>query len=60
MAPRRCSRGDVVVTIMDENGKVVKDHQFEDLFTLQEALLVNTLTGKVDPKQYFQYYRRFI
>jgi hypothetical protein len=50
MAPRRCSRGDVVVTIMDENGKVVKDHQFEDLFTLQEALLVNTLTGKVDPQ----------
>lgn len=50
MAPRRSSRGDVVVRIMDETGKVVKEYQFEDLFTLQAALLVNTLTGKVDPQ----------
>ncbi|MGV8962114.1 MAG: IPT/TIG domain-containing protein [Candidatus Saccharimonadaceae bacterium] len=50
MAPRRSNRGDVIVTIMDENGKVVKEHQFEDLFSLQSALLVNTLTGKVDPQ----------
>ena len=50
MAPRRSGRGDVVVTIMDETGKVVKEYQFDDLFTLQSALLVNTLTGKVDPQ----------
>lgn len=50
MAPRRSARGDVVVRIMDEAGKVVKEHQFEDLFMLQAALLVNTLTGKVDPQ----------
>ncbi len=50
MAPRRSGRGDVVVVIKDETGKVVKEHQFEDLFTLQAALLVNTLTGKVDPQ----------
>jgi len=49
MAPRHSTRGDVVVSIIDESGKVVKDHQFKDLFTLQVALVVNTLTGKVDP-----------
>ncbi len=50
MAPRRSNRGDVIVRIMDEGGKVVKEHQFEELFTLQSALQVNTLTGKVDPQ----------
>ncbi|MDR0575301.1 MAG: IPT/TIG domain-containing protein, partial [Tannerella sp.] len=50
MTPRRSGRGDVVVRITDETGKVVKEHQFEDLFTLQAALQVNTLTGKVDPQ----------
>lgn len=50
MAPRRSNRGDVVVRIKDKEGKVIKEHLFEDLFTLQSALLVNTLTGKVDPQ----------
>jgi hypothetical protein len=50
MTPRRSGRGDVVVKIMDETGKVLKEHQFEDLFTLQATLMVNTLTGKVDPQ----------
>jgi hypothetical protein len=50
MAPRRSGRGDVVVTIKDANGKVLKEHRFENIFTLQAALLVNTLTGKVDPQ----------
>ncbi|MDR0698410.1 MAG: IPT/TIG domain-containing protein [Tannerella sp.] len=50
MAPRRSNRGDVVARIMDETGNVVKEHQFEELFTLQSALQVNTLTGKVDPQ----------
>ena len=49
MVPRRSNRGDVVVTIMDANGKVLKEHQFEEPFNLQSALVVNTLTGKVDP-----------
>lgn len=49
MAPRRSNRGDVVVKIMDETGKVIKEQQFDDLFTLQTALQVNTLAGKVDP-----------
>lgn len=49
MAPRRSNRGDVVVSIKDANGKVLKEHQFEEPFHLQSALLVNTLTGKVDP-----------
>lgn len=50
MAPRRSGRGDVVVTIKDNNGNAVKEHQFEDLFILHAALQVNTLTGKVDPQ----------
>lgn len=50
MAPRRSRRGDVVVRIMDKSDKVVKEHQFEDLFILNEALQVNTLAGKVDPQ----------
>jgi hypothetical protein len=50
MAPRRSNRGDVVVIIKDEAGKVIKEHQFEDLFMLQVTLQVNTLTGKVDPQ----------
>ncbi len=50
MAPRRSNRGDVVVSIKDEEGNVIKEHRFEDLFMLQSALQVNTLTGKVDPQ----------
>ncbi|MDR2473913.1 MAG: IPT/TIG domain-containing protein, partial [Tannerella sp.] len=50
MAPRRSIRGDIAVTIKDATDKVVKEHQFDELFTLQSALLVNTLTGKVDPQ----------
>ncbi|MDR2816375.1 MAG: IPT/TIG domain-containing protein [Proteiniphilum sp.] len=50
MAPRLANRGDVVVRIKDGNDKVVKEHQFEDLFTLYVSLQVNTLTGKVDPQ----------
>lgn len=50
MAPRRSNRGDVVVRIMDVDGKVVKEHEFEDLFDLHVALQVNTLVGDVDPQ----------
>lgn len=50
MTPRRSGRGDVAVSIKDVEGKVIKEHQFEDIFSLQSALLVNTLTGKVDPQ----------
>lgn len=50
MTPRRSGRGDVSVTIKDGEGNVMKTHQFEDLFSLQQALQVNTLTGKVDPQ----------
>ncbi len=50
MVPRRSNRGDVVARIKDESGQVVKEHQFEDLFTLHVALQVNTLAGKVDPQ----------
>ena len=50
MAPRRSNRGDVVVHIKDVNGKIVKEHEFEDLFVLHTALQVNTLAGKVDPQ----------
>lgn len=49
MTPRRSNRGDVLVKIMDKEGEVIKEHQFEDLFMLQSALQVNTLIGKVDP-----------
>lgn len=49
MAPRRSNRGDVVVTIKDATSKTIGEHQFEELFDLQSALLVSTLTGKVDP-----------
>lgn len=50
MTPRRSGRGDVAVSIKDAEGKVIKEHQFDDIFSLQSALLVNTLTGKVDPQ----------
>jgi len=50
MTPRRSNRGDIIVRIKDEEGEVIKEHQFDDIFTLQSALLVNTLTGKVDPQ----------
>lgn len=50
MTPRRSGRGDVVVRIKDKEGEMIKEHQFEDLFMLQTALQVNTLTGKVDPQ----------
>jgi hypothetical protein len=48
MVPRRSSRGDVVVTIKDATGKVLKEYQFDDLFTLYSSLQVNTLVGKTD------------
>lgn len=50
MAPRRSNRGDVVVTIKDRDDKVLKEHEFEELFDLHSALQVNTLAGKVDPQ----------
>ena len=50
MVPRRSGRGDVVVRVKGQDGKIIKEHTFEDLFTLQAALQVNTLTGKVDPQ----------
>lgn len=50
MTPRRCRKGDVVVRIMNEQGKIVKEHLFDERFKLLEALQVNTLTGKVDPQ----------
>lgn len=50
MTPRRSDRGDVMVRIQDKEGNVIKEHQFDDLFLLQSALQVNTLTGKVDPQ----------
>ncbi|MDO5523779.1 MAG: IPT/TIG domain-containing protein, partial [Bacteroidia bacterium] len=49
MTPRRSGRGDIVVRIKDESGKLLKEHQFDEIFSLQSALLVNTLVGKVDP-----------
>lgn len=49
MAPRRSHRGDVVVKIMDGTGKLIKEQLFDELFTLQTALQVNTLAGKIDP-----------
>lgn len=50
MAPRRSGRGDIVVRIKDEGDKILKEHQFENRFKLHSVLLVNTLTGKVDPQ----------
>lgn len=50
MTPRRSSRGDVVVRIKDKEGEIIKEEQLEDLFVLHSALVVNTLTGKVDPQ----------
>lgn len=50
MAPRRSNRGDVVVRIKDADDKVVKEHEFEELFDLHVALQVNTLVGKLDPQ----------
>lgn len=50
MAPRRSNRGDIVVRIKDKEGEIIKEYQFDDVFTLQSALQVNTLTGKVDPQ----------
>lgn len=50
MAPRRSNRGDLVVRINDDNEKMIGEHEFEELFHLQSALVVNTLTGKVDPQ----------
>lgn len=50
MVPRRSNRGDVVVRIKDEGGKILKEHQFENLFLLHSVLQVNTLVGKVDPQ----------
>lgn len=50
MVPRRSGRGDILVKIKDEGDKVLKEHQFDELFSLQSALLVNTLVGKVDPQ----------
>lgn len=50
MTPRRSGQGDVAVRIKDKEGKVIKEHQFEEQFTLHQALQVNTLTGKVDPQ----------
>ena len=49
MAPRLSMRGDVVVRILDDSGKLVKEHEFDDLFMLESTLVVNTLAGKVDP-----------
>lgn len=49
MAPRLSMRGDVVVRILDDSGKLIKEHEFEDLFMLESTLVVNTLAGKVDP-----------
>ena len=50
MAPRRSNRGDVVVKIKDQTKKTIGEYQFDELFNLQSALLVSTLTGKVDPQ----------
>lgn len=50
MVPRRSNRGDVVVRLMDKDDKLVKEHQFDEVFHLQSALQVNTLVGKVDPQ----------
>ena len=50
MAPRRSNRGDLLVRIKDEGNKLIGEHQFDELFNLQSALLVSTLTGKVDPQ----------
>ena len=50
MAPRRSTEGQVVVKILDESGKLLKEYQFPDIFQLQVALQVNTLVGKVDPQ----------
>jgi len=49
MVPRLSMRGDVVVRILDDSGKLVKEHEFDDLFMLESTLVVNTLAGKVDP-----------
>jgi hypothetical protein len=48
MAPRRSNAGDVVVKIFDKDGKQVKEHTFNDLFTLNTSLQVGTLVGKTD------------
>lgn len=50
MAPRRSNRGDVITRIKSESGDVLAEHQFEETFILHSALMVNTLTGKVDPQ----------
>lgn len=50
MVPRRSNRGDIVVRIKDQDGNVIKEHTFEELFTVHTALQVNTLAGKVDPQ----------
>lgn len=50
MVPRRSERGDVMVRIMDQSGRLQKEYTFDEKFTLNSALQVNTLTGKVDPQ----------
>jgi hypothetical protein len=51
MTPRRAHAGDVRVSILDADGQVLAEHLFADLMTIHSALLVGTLTGKVDPSK---------
>ncbi|MDR1337278.1 MAG: IPT/TIG domain-containing protein [Tannerella sp.] len=51
MTPRRSEAGDVKVSILDADGKVIAEHLFDDRFTLYSTLQVGTLTGKVDPSK---------
>lgn len=48
MTPRRSNEGNVIVQIYDKDGKMVKEHEFGDLFTLNTSLQVGTLVGKTD------------
>jgi hypothetical protein len=43
MVPRRSERGDVMVRIMDQSGRLQKEYTFDEKFTLNSALQVNTL-----------------
>lgn len=50
MAPRGSKNGQVTVTIKGEEDTILTEYLFDELFTLQSALQVNTVTGKVDPQ----------
>jgi len=50
MVPRRAYDGDVKVALLDDNGEIVAEHLFDQIFTYVPNESVSTLCGKVDPE----------